>query len=90
MLLKRRLSLPDLLKKRSLFLFGPRATGKSTLVRQQLPKQVEVIDLLDRYTFMRHHSDPSLFARQVVANKQQVIVVDEIQLIPVLPVFSLA
>lgn len=82
MLLKRRLSLPDLLKKRSHFLFGPRATGKSTLVRQQLQKRVEVIDLLDRYTFMRHHSDPSLFARQVVANKPRVIVVDEIQLIP--------
>ena len=82
MLLKRRLSLPDLLKRRSHFLFGPRATGKSTLVRQQLPKRVEVIDLLDRYTFMRHHSDPSLFARQVVANKPRVIVVDEIQLIP--------
>ena len=82
MLLKRRLSLPDLLKRRSHFLFGPRATGKSTLVRQQLQKRVEVIDLLDRYTFMRHHSDPSLFARQVVANKPRVIVVDEIQLIP--------
>ena len=82
MLLKRLLSLPELLEGRSYFLFGPRATGKSTLVGQQLRGRVEVIDLLDRYTFMRHHSDHSLFARQVMANKSQIIVVDEIQLIP--------
>ena len=82
MLLERCLSLSELLDRRSHFLFGPRATGKSTLVRQQLQGKVEVIDLLDRYTFMRHHSDPSLFARQVMANRSQVIVVDEIQLIP--------
>ena len=82
MLLKRYLSLSELLDRRSHFLFGPRATGKSTLVRQQLAGRVEIIDLLDRYTFMRHHNDPSLFARQVIANRSRVIVVDEIQLIP--------
>lgn len=82
MLLERCLNLSDLLERRSHFLFGPRATGKSTLVGQQLQGRVEVIDLLDRQIFMRHHNDPSLFAKQVMASKHQVIVVDETQLIP--------
>lgn len=34
--LPRILQLPSLLQKKSFFLFGPRATGKSYLTRQQL------------------------------------------------------
>ena len=43
---KRALYLPKLLKLKSFFLFGPRSTGKSTLIREQLP-QAMVYDLLD-------------------------------------------
>jgi hypothetical protein len=35
----RLLNLPELLKKKSFFFFGPRATGKSTLIRMQLLRQ---------------------------------------------------
>lgn len=35
-LFKRQLDLNQLLGKKSFFLLGPRATGKSTLVREQL------------------------------------------------------
>jgi AAA+ ATPase superfamily predicted ATPase len=33
--LQRILNLPNLLSRKSFFLFGPRATGKSTLIKQQ-------------------------------------------------------
>ena len=36
--LKRLLNLADLLTMKSFFLFAPRATGKSTLIKQQLSK----------------------------------------------------
>ena len=42
-MLNRLLQLP---KNKSLFLFGPRNTGKSTLIRHTFPKAY-VIDLLD-------------------------------------------
>jgi len=44
--IERILDLPILLSKKSFFLFGPRATGKSTLIRQQLSNSATVIDLL--------------------------------------------
>ncbi|MBI3402992.1 MAG: hypothetical protein HY048_16375 [Acidobacteria bacterium] len=44
--LSRRLDLATLLSKKSFFLFGPRATGKSFLVRDQLKDRALVIDLL--------------------------------------------
>ena len=40
--LERTLNLPDLLSKKSFFLLGPRATGKSTLVKQQLSKSAAI------------------------------------------------
>lgn len=41
---RRLLSLPDLLSRKSIFLFGPRATGKSFLVREHLGTRALVID----------------------------------------------
>jgi predicted AAA+ superfamily ATPase len=35
------------LEKKSFFLFGPRSTGKSTLIKDQLGDGAQVIDLLD-------------------------------------------
>jgi len=50
----RQLKLGPLLAKKSFFLFGPRATGKTTLVRQQLAEKAFIIDLLDsRYFLLR-------------------------------------
>jgi predicted AAA+ superfamily ATPase len=50
---QRLLSLPDLLKRKSFFLFGPRATGKSYLVRSQLGDRALVIDLLRSDLYFR-------------------------------------
>ena len=51
-LVARRLELRKLLKKEIFFLFGPRATGKSTLTAQQLPNAV-VLDLLKADLLLR-------------------------------------
>jgi uncharacterized protein len=77
---KRQLSLEKLLGMKSFFLFGPRATGKSTLIKAQLPT-AHVFDLLDRSTFRRLLADPSLIG-QVPGDGP--IVIDEIQKIPTL------
>jgi predicted AAA+ superfamily ATPase len=47
MVLKRILQLDPLLAMKSFYLFGPRATGKTTLIRQQLTEKATIIDLLD-------------------------------------------
>ena len=46
----RDVNLPKLLEMKSFFLFGPRATGKSTLIARQLP-EAQVYDLLDAEVF---------------------------------------
>ncbi len=80
----RELNLLTLLEKKSFFLFGPRSTGKSTLIREQLSDRVQVIDLLDGQTYLRLSSDPSLLedmtARTIRDHK--IIAIDEIQKIP--------
>ena len=75
------LNISELLKKRSYFLFGPRATGKSTLVRIALP-QARVYDLLDGETFQRLLKRPALLAEETQADT--LIAIDEIQKMPAL------
>jgi len=75
---KRTLNLPNLLSKKSFFLLGPRATGKSTLIRMQLP-EAHVFDLLDRSTFRRLLADPSLIGQTLTDGP---VVIDEIQKLP--------
>jgi predicted AAA+ superfamily ATPase len=78
---KRAINLPKLLEKRSHFLFGPRATGKSTLIRSTLP-QARVYDLLEADTFRRLLADPSLIEGETGAD--ELVVIDEIQKLPLL------
>src|SRR5512137_2887937 len=77
----RRLDLGMLLKKRSHFLFGPRGTGKSTLVRQALP-DARVYDLLDGETFERLLRRPALLDEE--NRPDTIVVIDEIQRLPAL------
>ena len=46
MRLQRYLNLRDLLAKKSFFLLGPRATGKTSLIKEQLSEIATIIDLL--------------------------------------------
>jgi len=81
--LQRILNLPNLLSRKSFFLFGPRATGKSTLIKQQLPASGTIIDLLDSRLYLRLLSSPSDLESIIYAdNKNGIVVIDEIQRVP--------
>lgn len=76
----RTLNLAKLLEKKSFFLFGPRSTGKSTLIATQL-KDAKVYDLLDSVVFQRLLKRPSLIEEEI-KDPKQLIVLDEIQRLP--------
>lgn len=76
----RRLKLLSLLRKKSFFLFGPRHTGKTTLVESDLP-EAHVYDLLNDDTFNRLSLQPGLISQEVTDPKK-IIVIDEIQKLP--------
>ncbi len=79
---KRVLNLPDLLRQKSFFLLGPRATGKSTLVRLQLTGSATIIDLLDSRIFLKLSGAPYELESLIDANQNKIVVIDEIQRIP--------
>ena len=76
---ERALSLRGL--KRSAFLFGPRMTGKTFLLKA-LPAELYV-DLLDPETELRLKRSPGLFWEQAAALKSgSLVVIDEVQRVP--------
>ena len=78
----RNLQLTPLLAMKSFFLFGPRATGKTTLIRQQLERTATIIDLLDSRYFLRLSGSPHELESIIAAAPADIIVIDEIQRIP--------
>ena len=81
------LSLDALLTERSLFLFGPRQTGKSSFIREELRAQPAVsYTLLDRGLLLRLLADPTLIRREIEARdlRDCLVVVDEVQKCPAL------
>lgn len=78
-----RLSNPP--KNQSFFLFGPRQTGKTSLLRTTFPtEQTLVYNLLLSSEYLRLSANPSLFREEVVSRNPKVthIIIDEIQRIP--------
>jgi predicted AAA+ superfamily ATPase len=70
---------------RHFFLFGPRQTGKSFLVRRAFAaEEVLYIDLLLSREFRRLKRDPSLLAVEVASRPPSVkyVIIDEVQRIP--------
>lgn len=66
----------------SIFLFGARQTGKSTLLRNQL-KGAIYIDLLDSELLMRFRSKPNLLYEMLQdKDEQTIVVIDEIPEVP--------
>ena len=59
------LDLNETIQRRSLFLFGPRATGKSTFLRMTFP-QAGYFDLLEANTFARLIRNPGLDGIQIL------------------------
>jgi uncharacterized protein len=77
---ERVLDLPGLVRKKSHFLFGPRQTGKSFLIRHALPG-ARVYDLLDHATYLALGQRPHRIAEELTAT-DRVVVIDEIQRLP--------
>ncbi|MDO9184069.1 MAG: AAA family ATPase [Bacteriovorax sp.] len=75
---KRALDLKTALKEKSHFLFGPRATGKSSLVKEQL-KKAQVFDLLDSDIYDRFLRRPKSLSEEI---DNDLVVIDEIQKLP--------
>lgn len=73
----------NLSNSRSFFLFGPRGTGKSTLLQHWGDnKSVHFIDLLDPSTEAALTSNPNGMIESWLAQKTEWIVIDEVQKIP--------
>ena len=78
----RLLNAAEMLRQRSCFLFGPRQTGKSTLIRQQLAT-LPTYNLLDEALFVRLLRHPGLI-REALTPETEAVVIDEIQRMPAL------
>lgn len=69
----------------SFFLFGPRQTGKSTLIQSTFPEDSTLYyDLLKSEEYRRLSANPQLLREEVLHRRpgKQVVVIDEIQRIP--------
>ena len=79
----RKLLLQDI-ENESIFLFGARQTGKSTLVKEKFP-QARYYDLLKSDVFERLFRAPWLFREELdLCLPNELVIVDEIQKIPLL------
>src|ERR1043166_2468354 len=77
---ERLLDLPVLLKQKSHFLFGPRQTGKTSLIRHSL-KGARVYDLLDSAVYLALSRHPERI-EQELDGRTPLVVIDEIQRLP--------
>lgn len=79
---QRLLNLHALLERKSYFLFGPRTTGKTTLIREQL-SDYQYLSLLDSDIRLRLLERPAAL-RDMVDTSKKGTVIDEIQKVPAL------
>ena len=81
-MIQRRLRLPSS-PDQSFFLWGPRQTGKSSLLKQLYPEALW-IDLLKTNDFLRYTSQPFLLREEVQAAAPRLVIIDEVQKVPLL------
>ena len=68
--IRRGIKLPQ---EHSFFLFGPRATGKSTLIKEYFPDEnTLVFNLLDRTLFIELSAEPQLLKRYINARNKSI------------------
>lgn len=83
MFIRRTLDLKQLIQKKSHFLFGPRGTGKSSLIQQQLGNSALIVDLLHSVNYTRLLENPSQLEFMIASvPDKKIIVIDEIQRVP--------
>lgn len=80
-MIKRHVKLPE---NRSCFLFGPRQTGKTTLITSVFKDRVYGINLLLTDQFFKYSKNPSLLRREVMEKQKGIkyVFIDEIQRVP--------
>jgi len=85
MLFSRILDLKSLAEQKSLFLFGPRSTGKTTLLKLQFHEDA-IINLLRSSTFLALSGNPSALYDMVreITRTHSTVIIDEIQKLPML------
>lgn len=67
---------------KSFFLFGPRGTGKSTLIKS-IYTDAMIIDLLEPDLYREYQAHPERLKTRVLANQQtKTFVIDEVQKVP--------
>ncbi|MBR5029617.1 MAG: ATP-binding protein [Muribaculaceae bacterium] len=80
-MINRYLKISDI-KNDSVFLFGARQTGKTTLLLNMFP-ECKFYDLLESNTYERLQRNPSLLRQELLnAQSGEIVIIDEIQLIP--------
>ena len=79
------LDLKNEVLKKSIFLFGPRQTGKTFLLHKSFP-QAPFYNLLLADTFLKISQRPQIIREELLAmaKRPQVIIIDEIQKLPIL------
>ncbi len=74
--------------KQSFFLFGPRQTGKSSLIEHRYQRTIWQLGLLATDLFLKYSKDPALFRKEasekIKIDGIRTIFVDEIQRVPLL------
>lgn len=81
MIIERILQVTDA-QEESVFLFGARQTGKTTLLLKLFPNS-RFYDLLETDVYERIRRNPSLLRQELAtATKGEIVIIDEIQLIP--------
>ncbi|MCX6124401.1 MAG: ATP-binding protein [Proteobacteria bacterium] len=85
-LFKRSINISNLLDKSSFFLFGPRGTGKSFLIRETFPPKTLYLNLLKTSLQMRLQGSPSELEEIIDGHGPavEVVIIDEVQKIPLL------
>jgi len=83
----RTVNLLHLLKKKSHFLFGPRSTGKSTAIGQQLNNKAVLVNLLRapiQSTLIKNPGELEGIIDAINDSNTSIVVIDEIQKVPAL------
>lgn len=83
----RTINLLELLGKKSHFLFGPRSTGKSTAIGQQLGKKAVIVNLLRssvQSTLLKNPEELEGIIDAAIDSNTSMVVIDEIQKVPAL------
>jgi uncharacterized protein len=78
--IERNINLSAILKKKSAFLLGPRQTGKTSVIKNQL-KEYKTINLLINETFLKFSQNKSEL-RERVTPEDKIVIIDEIQRLP--------